>query len=332
MTEIDFVVTWVDGNDPEWIKEKEKALCSTRNVDEVGASAIRFRDWNLMKFWFRGIEKFTPWVHKVYFVTWGHIPSWLNTNHPKLEVIKHEDFISKNYLPTFNSHTIEFNLHRIKGLSEKFVYFNDDTFICQKLSPRFFFVRDLPCDYALIDCLNPQFARTTHYQVNAISVLNERYSVNQIRKRPKQWINIKYGFKGIVKNVFYMQYHYFVGFRNGHFPQSYLKKTFNDIWAVEEGRLKRTTMTSFRTNDNISIWLARYWQLINGFFYPVRFKDRGTSFLKYDDKMLNDIIKAKYKVICINDLCDSDEDFLKWQPKIYDAFNSLLPDKSAFEK
>ncbi|MBR6908270.1 hypothetical protein IKN40_07520 [bacterium] len=85
------------------------------------------------------MEKFTPWVNNVFFVTCGHYPSWLNLNHPKLKFIKHEDYIPKEYLPTFCSHTIELNFHRIKELSEHFVYFNDDTFIINHMRESDFF-------------------------------------------------------------------------------------------------------------------------------------------------------------------------------------------------
>ena len=70
-------------------------------------------------------------------------PSWLNVANEKIVVVKHEDFIPKEYLPTFNSHTIELNLHRIKGLSEYFIYFNDDTFILDKLQEKDFFKNGL---------------------------------------------------------------------------------------------------------------------------------------------------------------------------------------------
>ena len=73
------------------------------------------------------IKPCEPWksqfqhiIQKIHFVTWGHIPEWLNTEHPKLNIVRHEDFIPEKFRPTFNSHTIEWNFHRIPGLAEKF--------------------------------------------------------------------------------------------------------------------------------------------------------------------------------------------------------------------
>ena len=112
---IDIVILWVNGNDPKWLEEKNKYL----NTTTTGATVNRFRDCDNMQYLFRGIEKYAPWVNKIFFITWGHLPNWLNTNNPKLEIVKHEEFIPKEYLPTFNSNVIEMNLHRIKNLSSK---------------------------------------------------------------------------------------------------------------------------------------------------------------------------------------------------------------------
>ena len=75
---IDFVIPWVDGNDPKWKTEKDKY--SPSKADDSN-SANRYRDWGLLPYWFRAAEKFTPWVNKIYFVTWGHIPAFLNAEH-----------------------------------------------------------------------------------------------------------------------------------------------------------------------------------------------------------------------------------------------------------
>ena len=123
--DIDVVVPWVDGSDSKWIREKNKY--SPDRIDDSN-SANRFRDWGLMKYWFRGIEKYIPWFHKLYFVTWGHIPDFLNIDYPRLQIVRHEEYIPHEWLPTFSSHTIELNVHRISGLAEHFIYFNDDTY------------------------------------------------------------------------------------------------------------------------------------------------------------------------------------------------------------
>ena len=151
---IDFVITWVDGNDPVWRKDfKHYSEIEGKEVDK---RPVWFRNWDNLQYWFRGVEKFAPWVNNIYFVTYGHLPEWLNVNHPKLQIVKHEDFIPKEYLPTFSSRVIGFFFHRIKGLSEKFVYFNDDMFLINNVRPDRFFRDGLPCDFpGLSDFVHP---------------------------------------------------------------------------------------------------------------------------------------------------------------------------------
>ena len=138
---IDFVILWVDGNDENWLKEKNKYLHLEGDMQEN-----RFRDCNNLKYLFRGIEKYANYVNKVFFITWGHVPKWLNVKNKKLRIVKHEEFIPNKYLPTFNSNVIEMNLHRIKDLSEQFILFNDDLFILNKLEPSYFFQNGKPKD------------------------------------------------------------------------------------------------------------------------------------------------------------------------------------------
>ena len=152
MEKIDFVLTWVDGSDPDWLAQRREYQPG-RGTD---AGESRYRDWDNLQYWFRGVEKFAPWVNKIYFVTWGHVPKWLNTAHEKIQIVKHEDFMAPAYLPTFNINSIELNLHRIKGLSEHFVFFNDDMFLIDSVRPEDFFKNGFP----VTAVLRPPLCRT----------------------------------------------------------------------------------------------------------------------------------------------------------------------------
>ena len=93
---MDFVIPWVDGSDPAWRAERELWLARERRdpfLAKWNDGEQRYRDNGLLRYWFRGVEKFAPWVNKIFFVTYGHVPDWLNTAHPKLQIVKHEDFI-----------------------------------------------------------------------------------------------------------------------------------------------------------------------------------------------------------------------------------------------
>ena len=141
--EIDFVIAWVDGSDKTW--QESKAKYDTKNKNENNG-VVRYRDWDELKYWFRGVEKYAPWVNKIYFVTCGQKPKWLDENNPKLVLVNHKDYMKEDYLPTFSANPIELNFHRIKGLSEHFVYFNDDMFIINPVKEEDFFKKGLPCD------------------------------------------------------------------------------------------------------------------------------------------------------------------------------------------
>ena len=137
---IDFVVLWVDDKDEQWREQKRKF--SNEDINKITSN--KYRDWDNLKYWFRGIEKFAPWVNQVFFITCNQKPEWLNENHPKLRLINHSDYMDKECLPTFNSNAIELNLWRIKELSEQFVLFNDDFFLLKETKPTDFFEKGLP--------------------------------------------------------------------------------------------------------------------------------------------------------------------------------------------
>ena len=122
--DIDFGITWVDMDDPKWKAEFSK-YSGKKDNEKNGVSDARFRDYGFLKYWFRGVEKFAPWVRKIHFVTSGQKPEWLDENNPKINLVNHKDYIPAEFLPTYNSVVIERYLHKIPDLAEHFVYFND---------------------------------------------------------------------------------------------------------------------------------------------------------------------------------------------------------------
>ena len=86
-------------------------------------------------------------------MTWGHLPEWLDTTNPKLHIVNHKDYIPEEFLPTFNANTIELNLHRIEGLADQFVYFNDDMFVTNYVKPAEFFKNGIPRDVFALNCI-----------------------------------------------------------------------------------------------------------------------------------------------------------------------------------
>jgi hypothetical protein len=327
---IDFIIAWVDGNDLDWQKTK-KRFANNNTGDQ---RTIRFRDWDNLHFWFRGVEKYTPWVNKIFFVTWGHLPNWLKTGHPKLQVVNHEDYIPGEYLPTFNSHVIELNLHRIDNLAEQFVYFNDDMFVINRMNEWMFFEQGLPCDSAIIMPNISEFRNSIAGIVsNNMEIINTVYDKNVVLKNNLfKWFNPKYK-KYLLNTLLSIPYKNFTGFYNPHLPHSYLKETFMKLWETEFEILHQTCLHKFRDGRDVNQWLFRYLQFVKGKFMPRSVAVGNCFSLTNNNKEVVSAIREQaYKVVCLNDN-DKDpiRDFIKEKELIKEAFEHILPEKSSFE-
>lgn len=332
--EIDFVILWVDGNDLKWQKEKEKYQHG--KITENNAES-RYRDWGLLPFWFRAMEQFAPFVRKVHFVTWGHLPSFLNLDAPKLHVVRHDEFIPKEYLPTFNSHAIEMNIHRIPGLAEHFVYFNDDMFLLRPFQPSDFFQNGLPCTYGgevPIELVG-NIGTWQHAAVNDLGIVNAHFSKREsVSKYGKKYRNSIYRWKDNFRTLFLEKLYpdYFTGFKNLHAPAAYLKCTFEEVWKVESDKLCATCSDRFRTSDNVNQWVMLWWQIASGQFNP-HIIDNLVNSVNTDtiDLLCNAIVHQSHDYICLND-SDENIDFENLSNRLRQSFGKILPNKSEFEK
>ena len=329
---IDFVITWVDNSDPKWLAEKEKY--SKESSAKKDNRNVRYRDWNFLKYWFRCIEKNAPWVNKIYFITYGHLPKWLNTNNEKLVIVNHSDFIPNKYLPTFNSRCIEIFMNNIKGLSDNFVYFNDDMFLISKAKPEDFFVNNIPKDFAVLDAIVGDASDSfQHTLLRNTEIINKYYNVKDVIKNNKnKWYNLNYG-KDMIRTLFLSKYHNFTSLRINHLPISYNKSSFDRMWELEPDLLNETASYRFRNTYCVNHWLIRDWQIASGNFVPKKIKS-GKVYVISDDnckEITKAIINQKYKTICINDSALL-KDFDKVKKIIIQAFEEKYPNKSSFER
>lgn len=330
---MDFIITWVNGNDPEWKKEYYKY----KDGENMSTHSARFRDWDNLQYWFRGVEKFAPWVDKIHFVTWGHLPEWLNTKHPKLNIVKHEDYIPGKYLPTFNSRTIDTNFHRIEQLNEEYVYFNDDMFLLDKMGKEDFFKDGKPCDQAALKILSSGKYNFGLFKNTVI--INRHFSKwKTIREKPLNWFNFKYSKKNFLNLLLlYPGRENFSGFAGHHLAHPSKKSTLNLLWDKEYDFLDEASRSKFRDYYSVNHYLQRYWELASNNFYPVNMKKQG-SHLSLNKKSLNDVTEfienQKKPMLCINDHVDMDFDlsFEDIKTKVICAFDKILPEKSEFEK
>lgn len=332
-SDIDIVILWVDGNDPQWLDEKRKY----QNDTSKDANAPnRFRDWGLMKYWFRSIENFAPWVRMIHFVTWGHVPGFLNLEHPKIHIVRHEDYLPAEALPTFNASAIEMSIHRIPGLSEHFLFFNDDMFLLRPVGPDTFFHHGLPCLNGSERFYPPGGKILTWYAMlsNDVGLINKHFTKkNAIRNHFRKYVNHRYSIKENVRTLaMEILYKKFVGFALPHSISAFRKSVFEEVWRLEQKNLQATTMHKFRDFSDVNQWLILWWQIASGQFYPSKV---DSIYFSADnnavDALCNTIKAQDHDMICINDP-DYEIDFEMIAQKTREAFESILPNKCSYEK
>ena len=330
--EIDFVILWVNGNDPKW--KDELAQYSKENSGDK--SKIRFRDWDNLQYIFRAFEEFTPWVRKIHFVTWGHVPEWLNTSHPKLNIVNHKDYIDINNLPVFNANPLEINLHNIPGISEQFVFFNDDFFLTAPIENERFFQNGLPCDSLISNALSSS-SGVGHFVLNNLEALNRHINRREVlKKNRRKWFHYSYGMD-MLRNLALLPWSRFTGFVDPHMPQPFLKSTFQEVWEKESEVLEETSASKFRSCSDVNQYLFRYWQLAKGNFVPISMRDTKYITMNMTNLRRGEvsamIASPKYTMICLNDdeSIDTDEVFEEAKQIVKDAFEKILPEKSSFE-
>ena len=338
--DIDFVVTWVDSNDPKWQEEFRKYKGLTTTADQ---SKARYRDWDLFRYWFRAVENYAPWVHKVYLITNGKFPDWINPNNPQLVLVKHSDYIPEQFLPTFNSRTIEFYMNRIKGLSEHFVYFNDDMFLNAPITPEYYFKKGLPCDCNQETVYNvAKYTPLTKFNIKIgvftnIGVINGHHDRQQTVKASfRRWHGLHLGVIDRIMSliVSFDPHHCFIGFRDRHCEQPYLKSIFDEAWEIEPGMLIRSS-TRFREDATLTPYFFRYWQFATNKFHPVKLS-KIRKFRLIPEEIIfieRSLRNQKIKSICLNDTVHcTDEDYGRLKPIINKAFSEKFPEKSRYEK
>lgn len=332
--DIDFVVLWVDGNDPDW--RKEKARYQGKTLDDSN-SENRFRDWGLMPYWFRAVEKFTPWVRKVHFVTCGHVPSFLNLDAPKLHHVRHSDYIPAEYLPTFSANTIEMNIHRIPDLAEHFIYFNDDSFMLRPMPETSFFRDGLPCTFGgeVPAVFHGSAGIWQHLIINDLRVINNHFTkTEQVRKYRNKYTNKAYHWQDNLRTRILERLYpeSFLGFKYLHAPNAFQKETLETIWKEEPELLRATSSNRFRSNDDVNQWLALWWQVADGQFSPFMIDNVVEDCTEQTVEQLCQLVRGQqHDMVCIN---DPDEDICleTLSAKLQRAFAEILPEKSSFEK
>jgi hypothetical protein len=340
---IDAVITWVDGNDPIWLNELEGYR--PKLVGDESSSA-KFRDWDTLRYIFRGIEEFMPWVRKIHFVTYGHLPKWMNIKNPKLHIVSHKDiFDDLSVLPTYNSNSIEFNFLNIDDLAEQFIYFNDDMLVLQSTPRDRMFIGGKPRDF-LIQTIPRRgwvyynfFSNVAwRYNLNNnVALINEHFDKKESIKRHKEcYYNDIYGVVGNLKNRIsnlFGKYHYFEHY---HQAQPFLKSVWQEAMDKNRAKIDMTISHRFRDRSGITAYLFRYWHLVSGNFVPHNEKDytiRDLQSIENIKEICTLLLEDRYRFVCLNDESHnmSDEEFMIGKEILNGALQKILPSKSSYE-
>lgn len=333
---IDAVVTWVNSEDKEWQKEREKY--APKKDDETQDNRDeRFRDYGTLRYFLRGIEFGMPWINRLHFVHWGgELPDWLDTDNPKLNVVKHSDFIPEEYLPTFNSNAIEVHMHKIPGLTEQFVYFNDDFFLMKETKPEDWFREGKPVDM-LSFCpilTDRRDINMSYLRMNNTAIWVKHFDKKEVCKRLRGKL-LHFGYNPVIfgYNLAEMAIPRFSSLLTWHDPLPLLKSTFEKLWELEPEALQETSSHKFRNAGDTTIYAMREWEKLEGNFAPKNILKRA-KFLylsDIDEKEVRKIGNQKYMTVCVNDSYVN-ERYEEAVRMLITALRTAWPQKSSFEK
>lgn len=292
--EIDVVVTYVDPTDKDWQQTFER-VTGVKNSE----NHCRYRNFENFQYLLRGIEKFMPWVRKLWVVVDNEkqVPEWLNVDNPQLQVVYHRQFIPGHFLPTFNACLIELFFHRIKGLAEHFIYLNDDMFPMSEISP---------------DCFFDEFgmARISH---------NPRTP-----KTSNQFQKLLNNNEKLMKKRYGMEHGYTYNHIGYALIRSAMEDVIEDNYSVIEEAMSESPM---RTEKNFML------QLVNNYLIYMHYSAepviRGRRVELKDGQPVK-----KYpheQIVCYNDNKALDKDYERVKKELNAILEELLPERSKFE-
>lgn len=304
---IDVVYTWVNNEDPEWqASYQEHAPVAKRVSDALALS--RFKSRNELMYSIRSVFQYMPWVRKIHVLTNCRPPSWFLKDRG-VNWIRHEDVFDKTVLPTFSSHAIETNLHHIPDLAENFLYFNDDFFVNQPVSPSLFF----------------EISGLSKSRFEPYGVVNGAFLASD----PDYLNAARLGAELLAR-----KYGVWPGQLHEHTPYALRVSVLNEMERVFSEQFLTTRENRFRGEGDISVvsFLYHHYATLNGAAVPANYP---TKLIKNSAPNLARILstlneKVGPATFCLNDGNDSHEDGV-WDFEIRRFMEERFPHASPCE-
>ncbi len=293
---MDIVITYVDGNDPVW-------RASYAQHTNIPVMTKRFRDWGTLPYLFRGIEKNIPFVGNVFLVVSGdsQVPSWVNRQ--AVKVVRHEDFIPSEFLPTFNCNPLEMYLHRIEGLDERFLYFNDDMYPVLPCSPEDFFRGDKSVIHF-----------SSHLFVGG----------NMYKQICRNSDTLARGAAGLGRSLRFI--------RPQHICSPMQRSLCEELLLKVEDKV-RDSITVTRTAGNYNQYMYLDYMFYKGRILDEKISNKHISVALANPKSVSDfILNPSRKLVCINDVHLGEKHYETMRDAILKAFDARFPEKSRYEK
>ncbi|MBT2453640.1 stealth conserved region 3 domain-containing protein [Streptomyces sp. ISL-86] len=311
---IDVVYTWVDDTDPAWRERRDAAKRDAGIATEGGADSgdVRFRNRDELRYSLRSLAMYAPWVRNIYLVTDDQTPEWLDTSQPGIKVVSHREiFADQNWLPTFNSHAIESQLHRIEGLSEHFLYFNDDVFMGRPLSPGSFFASNGMAHF---------FRSPTAVPPVALAEGDEGYFA--AAKNNRSLLERKFGRTAT---------HGFL-----HAPHPLRRSVLEQIAEECTEEIEATASSRFRATTDLSVTssLHHHYGYLTGRSMPATISCSFINAGNYEHhtRLSRLLATRSHSVFCIGESADAEVP-VDEQDRVLSAFlNAYFPVRSPFEK
>lgn len=319
---IDLVYLWVDGSDPVWREKRSRHNVVLGN--ESHNNEARWRNNDELKYSLRSVEKYAPWINRIFIITDNQCPDWLDTTNPKVRIIDHSQIFPADALPVFNSQAIESVIYKIPGLSEHFIQGNDDTLFSAPVYPSDFF--------------NPD--GTTIVRFSGVRMRDSKL------RGGSMYVKVVYAMRNMIHNRFgvkinHMPHHNFDSYRISDIKECV--GLFPHLWAA-------TAYSRFRNENDIQRCIVGYYVVatkrgtmkkvgrynrLSGVFKKIHsfFTNRFASDSRCIPANVGDYTKVMNKynplMFCMNDDENTTEEDCA---RIVEFLERLFPGKSAFEK